>query len=191
MSHTPRAILLLSRLSLVAFLLVTVAVFAQETQETSEEAKQEVVAPTTAASNGDLAKATQNPIASLISVPIQNNTNFNFGPAARTQDVLQVSPVIPVKLSADWNLVTRIIQPIVWQPYPTTSTGGQYGFDDMNPSFFLVPAKPSKLIWGFGPTFILPTATNSILGQGKLSMGPGFVALTQPGPWTLGVLANK
>ena len=62
---------------------------------------------------------------------------------------------------------------------------------DMNPTFFLVPKK-SKIIWGIGPTFVLPTATNTTyLGQGKLSLGPSVVALVQPGPWTLGVLANN
>src|SRR5205823_3365086 len=60
-----------------------------------------------------------------------------------------------------------------------------------NPTFFLSPGKPSKLIWGVGPAFVIPIATNDILGQGKFSMGPSVVALTQPGPWTLGFLINN
>ncbi len=69
-------------------------------------------------------------------------------------------------------VISRIIQPFVWQPYPNRNSGGAYGLGDMNPSFFLSPRKPEKLIWGVGPALVLPTATNDILGQGKLSLGP-------------------
>ena len=47
------------------------------------------------------------------------------------------------------------------------------------------------LIWGVGRTFVIATATNDILGQGKLSLGPSVVVLTQPGPRTIGALANN
>ncbi len=162
---------------------------------------------------GDLQKAVQNPVASLISVPIQNNSNFGIGPFARTQDVLNIQPVIPVQANANWNLIIRWIAPIVWQPAPGTAnlevygieentpayfaaqalqkSAGVYGFGDMSPTFFLSPAKPSKLIWGVGPYFILPTATSRVLGQGKLSIGPSIVVLLQPGPWTIGALVNN
>lgn len=140
--------------------------------------------PAAAQDTAALAKATQNPVASLISVPFQNSSNFGVGPYNRTQDVLNIQPVIPIRISENWNLITRIIQPIVWQPYPASSAGGQSGFGDMNPTFFLSPVKPSKLIWGAGPAIVIPTATSALLGQGKLSMGPSVVALTQPGPWT-------
>ncbi len=137
-----------------------------------------------------LQKAVQNPVANLISAPLQNSANFGVGPYDRTQDVLNFQPVIPVKLGENWTLITRVIQPFVWQPYPAPTTG-EYGLGDMNPTFFLSPQRPGKVIWGAGPAFIIPTATNKILGQGKFSMGPSFVALTQPGPWTLGVLVNN
>lgn len=142
-------------------------------------------------STQSLQKATQNPVANLISVPIQNNFNLGVGPYSRTQDVLNIQPVIPTKLNDHWNLISRIIQPIVWQPYPTAPTGGQYGLGDMNPTFFLSPGKPGKIIWGAGPSFVIPTATNNLLGQGKFSIGPSVVALSQPGNWTIGVLINN
>ena len=138
-----------------------------------------------------LAKETQNPVASLISVPLQNNANFGIGPYNRTGDIFNIQPVIPVKLSEKVMLINRIIQPIVWQPYSAQTMGGQFGFGDMNPTFFLSPAKPGKLIYGVGPTFILPTATSTQTGQGKFSLGPSVVALMQPGHWTLGVLINN
>jgi len=138
-----------------------------------------------------LAKATQNPVANLISVPFQNNTNFAIGPYDRTQNILNVQPVIPTRLSPHVMLISRIIQPIVWQPYSAQTTGGEFGFGDMSPTFFLSPANPGKLIWGAGPAWVFPTATNQLLGQGKVSVGPSVVALLQPGHWTLGVLVNN
>jgi len=138
-----------------------------------------------------LQKATQNPVADLISVPLQDNSNFAIGPNNRTQNVLNIQPVIPSHLTPNWNLITRIIQPIVWQPYSNSNSGGDYGFGDMNPTFFFSPANPGKLIWGVGPAFVFPTATDPSLGQGKWSIGPSFVALAQPGHWTLGALVNN
>ena len=138
-----------------------------------------------------LAKATQNPVASLISVPFQNNTNFAIGPYNRTQNILNIQPVIPAKIASNWMLISRIIQPILWQPYSTQNTGGEFGFGDMSPTFFLSPAKHGTLIWGAGPAWVFPTATNQLLGQGKVSVGPSVVALMQPGHWSIGALVNN
>lgn len=139
----------------------------------------------------ELAKATQNPVASLISVPIQNNSNFGIGLYNRTSNVLNIQPVIPMKLTDKIMLINRVIQPIVWQPYAKEPVGGQFGIGDMNPTFFLSPARPGKFIYGVGPAFILPTATSAQTGQGKFSLGPSVVALVQPGHWTIGVLINN
>src|ERR1700733_6196616 len=147
-------------------LLFSPVVLSAQTAPASSTAKAQAAAP--AANDADaLAKATQNPVASLISVPIQNNSNFAVGPYNRTQDVLNIQPVIPARISENWMLISRIIQPIVWQPTAAATTGGQYGIGDMNPTFFLSPAKPGKLIWGLGPAIVLPTATSTALGQGK------------------------
>jgi hypothetical protein len=154
--------------------------------------------PAAAVNAEELRKQAQNPVASLISVPIQDNFNFNISPSDRTQNVLNIQPVIPVSLSKNWNLIVRWITPIVYQPLPvpqasgpTLQSTGVYGLGDMNPSFFIVPKK-SKIIWGVGPTFILPTATNTTyLGQGKFSMGPSAVVIWQPPHWTIGALANN
>jgi hypothetical protein len=174
------------------FFLAAATLVAQENPvepEGTQVATQET--PAAAVNADELRKAVQNPVANLISVPVQNNTNFAFGPFDRNQDVLNIQPVIPFKLSEDWLLIARIIQPIVWQPFPTANTGGQYGLGDMNPSFFLSPRKPGKLIWGVGPAFVIPTATSNLLGQGKFSLGPSLVVLAQPKNWTVGALVNN
>jgi hypothetical protein len=148
--------------------------------------------PVEAANTDALRKAAQNPVASLVSVPIQNNTNFGVGPDDRTQNVLNIQPVIPMRVSENWNLIARIITPIIYQPTVSQPVNqGAFGFGDLNPSFFFSPAKPHKIIWGAGPAVILPTATNPVLGQGKWSLGPSVVVLAQPGKWTLGALVNN
>ena len=145
-------------------------------QETPQEQKQEAQRPDAKASAGDLAKATQNPVASLISVPLQNFTDFNIGPFNRNRNtVIQAQPVIPISLGQNWNLITRTIGALVFQPDITQPHQGTFGLNDINPSFFLSPANPGKLIWGVGPTFLLPTATDNVLGTGKFSIGPGVV----------------
>jgi len=175
------------------FLVVTASpLFAHNATPAASPSKADQAPPASEeAAAEQLQKAVQNPVASLISVPLQNNMNLSYGPFNRTQDVLNIQPVIPVHITKNWNLITRVIQPIVWQPYPNQNTGGEYGLGDMNPTFFLSPAKPGKLIWGAGPTMVIPTATSTITGQGKLSLGPSLVLLTQPPHWTLGVLANN
>ncbi|MBB5328222.1 hypothetical protein [Tunturiibacter gelidoferens] len=168
---------------LVILGLSAATLFAQDAPVTPAP-KVQAAAPATAPSASDadaLAKATQNPVASLISVPIQNNSNFAVGPYNRTQDILNIQPIIPARISENWMLISRIIQPIVWQPYAAEATGGEYGIGDMSPTFFLSPAKPGKIIWGVGPAMVFPTATSTTLGQGKLSFGPSVVALIQPG----------
>ena len=180
---------------------VAVAAFAQEPnpnfneepdQETPQQQKQEAQKPDAKASAGDLAKATQNPVASLVSVPLQNFTDFNIGPFGRDRNtILQFQPVIPIQLSENWNLITRTIGALVYQPNISQPQQGTFGLNDINPSFFLSPAKAGKLIWGAGPTFLLPTASDNVLGTGKLSIGPGVVVAVQPGKWTLGVLVSN
>ena len=139
----------------------------------------------------ELAKKTQNPVADLISIPFQNNFNFGVGPKNVTQYVLNVQPVIPFKLTEEWNLITRTILPIINQPSPADGIQSNFGVGDLNPTLFLSPAKPGALIWGVGPTFTVPTATDTALGSGKWSMGPAAVVLTMQGPWVVGALANQ
>jgi hypothetical protein len=144
-----------------------------------------------ASGDDDLAKQTQNPVADLISVPFQNNTTYNIGPNERASNTLNIQPVIPVHLSQHVMLISRIIAPIVFQPDLTNPGGGSSGFGDINPTFFFSPAKPGSFIWGVGPAFVLPTATQRDVGSAKWSAGPAAVALLQPGPWTFGVLARQ
>ena len=180
--------------TLVAFLLLPPAPLkAQDTPLGTPGTQAATEETQVAATNSDaLRKAAQNPVANLISVPVQNNNNFGISPGSRIQDILNIQPVIPIRVSENWNLINRIITPIIYQPISNEPVNqGAYGFGDLNPSFFFSPSKLHKLIWGVGPTFVLPTATSPVLGQGKWSAGPTAVVLSQPGRWTLGALVNN
>src|SRR5208282_5687533 len=173
---------------------------AQEEAPVNPEGTQVATQETPAAASNaeELRKQSQNPIANLISVPIQNNDNFGIQPANRVQNVLNIQPVIPFTISKNWNLITRWITPIIYQPLPLPGAPeplaqqtGVSGLGDLNPSFFLSPKK-GKVIWGVGTTLVLPTATNTTyLGQGKLSIGPSVAALVQPSHSTIGFLINN
>lgn len=147
-------------------------------------------APAPAADASELAKKTQNPVSDLISLPFQNNFNFGAGSKDEMIYVLNVQPVIPFRLGAEWTLITRTIVPVIHQPSLFPGSESAFGLGDINPTFFLSPAKPGRLIWGVGPTFTLPTATDDLLGSDKWSAGPAAVVLSMRGPWVFGVLAS-
>jgi hypothetical protein len=136
----------------------------------------------------ELAKKLQNPVSDLISVPFQNNTDFDVGPSDRTRNTLNFQPVIPVGLGEHVNLINRFILPLVSQPDPHANTHS-FGLGDLSATFLFSPARPGRLIWGIGPSFLLPTSTGDIVGTEKWSVGPAAVALVQPHPWTIGVIA--
>jgi hypothetical protein len=143
-------------------------------------------------STEELAKETQNPVADLISVPLQSNFNFGAGVHANKMIyVLNIQPVIPIHITENWNLITRTIMPVINQPSLGPGLGTATGLGDINPTVFLSPAKPGELIWGVGPTLTLPTATDRLLGSGVWSMGPAGVVLTIQGHWVLGALLNN
>jgi hypothetical protein len=142
-------------------------------------------------SESELAAKSQNPVADLISIPFQNNLNFSIGPHDRKQNVLNIQPVIPFHLNEEWNLITRTILPLVYQPDVADRDGGTFGLGDINPSLFLSPAKPGGLIWGVGPTFLLRTGTQDEVSAEKWGLGPTAVALFTPKPWVIGALVNN
>ena len=138
-----------------------------------------------------LRRAAQNPVANMISLPLQNNTNFNYGRYKQDQNVLNFQPVIPFKLNDDWNLITRWITPLGYQPQLSPTGQREFGLGNLTPSFFLSPAHSGEVIWGAGPILYLPTATDKSLGTNKWGGGPSFVALTIQGPWVVGALINN
>src|SRR5262245_534454 len=141
--------------------------------------------------SAELAKQLSNPVSSLVSVPFQFNWEQNVGPSKLTRFVLNVQPVMPFTLNGDWNLIVRLIAPLISQPPLFDGGSATFGISDITTSFFFSPAKSTKLIWGVGPVIVLPSTSEPTLGSWKWSAGPTIVALKQTGPWTLGALWNQ
>jgi len=143
--------------------------------------------------DADLAQELSNPLADLMTIPIQMNYDHDIGPLDDGWKLqTNIQPVIPFKLNVDWNLISRTIVPVIYQDDIVPGAGSQFGLGDINLSLFFSPRKPTSggLIWGIGPVLLLPTATDSLLGAKKWGAGPAAVALTMRGPWTVGLLAN-
>jgi len=140
-----------------------------------------------AQSASDLAETAANPIADLISFPLQLNNDFGLGEFDRTRNVLNVQPVIPL---AGGRVITRTVIPFVWIPDIGSQSGTfSSGLSDIQLTAFYVP-ESQGLTWGVGPVFEFPTG-GSERGSKKWSVGPSVVVLAQPTPWTFGLLVNN
>jgi len=139
----------------------------------------------------ELAKKLNNPVASLISVPIQNNWDFGIGPENAMKYTANIQPVIPITLNKDWNLILRTILPVIYAESPVKGGADHSGLGDVTQSFFLSPKAPvGGWILGAGPVGYYPTASERELGGGKWGAGPTIVALRQEHGFTYGILAN-
>ena len=148
-------------------------------------------APSTASATNSAQQA-QNPLTPLYSIINENDTNFGVGPLRGTQNVLLVEPVTPIRLTPDFNLVTRWITPVIREPALAPSIPSEFGLGNVQPQFFFTPAHQGDgFVWSLGPNLWLPTATDKTLGVNRFGGGPTGVALEVQGPWLYGVLADN
>ena len=139
-----------------------------------------------------LAEKLQNPVGDLISVPFQNNTNFGVGPHNGTQNVLNIQPVIPIHVNADWNVITRTILPLVWNPSFGPGQDATFGSAPTVFTAFLSPTVPvDGWVWGAGPVAQIPTMSSTTLGSNIWGMGPSAVIVRTSHPWVYGALVNN
>jgi hypothetical protein len=144
------------------------------------------------ASATELAKKLQNPIGDIYSVPFQNNTNFNVGPHKGTQNILNIQPVVPIHLNENWNLITRTIVPLVWNPSNRPGQSVPFGVAPTSFSAFLSPKQADDgWVWGVGPIAQVPTITSKTLGSNVWGLGPAAVVVKLAGPIVTGALLNN
>src|SRR5271157_1122204 len=163
--------------SLLALSALSVGAAAQTAPAQSPQVR--LQPPDTEANNaGDndataLAKKLQNPIGDLYSIPFQNNTNFNYGPHKGTQDILNIQPVIPIHVTPDWNVITRTILPLIWNPSLQPAQTVPFGSGPTTFSAFLSPSQPvNGWVWGVGPVVQVPTISSATLGSNVWGAGP-------------------
>ena len=140
----------------------------------------------------ELAKKLSNPIASLISLPLQNNTDYGIGPMKGTRNTLNIQPVVPISISKNVNMIARLIVPVTTQYNITKAGEKQSGLSDATLSAFFSPKNTKNgITWGAGPAFVLPIGTNDYLTFKKFCIGPTAIGLRQTGGWTYGALVNQ
>jgi hypothetical protein len=179
-----------------AGILITIAGEAARAQTETDSARADRHAKTEAS----LAKAAQNPVANMISLPLQYNFYTAGGLGSESMMVLNVQPVLPLSIGKDWLIVSRTIVPFTSVPLPAlipavgaSPLGGPRasGIADIQEQAYFTSAKPGKVTWAAGPIFSFPTATNNVLRTGQWGLGPTAVALVMPGPWVIGTLVNN
>jgi hypothetical protein len=129
----------------------------------------------------DLRKLARNPVGDAVKVPFAESISFDAGPYDRISSSLQILPLIPLQISTNWLLIPRIATtPVAYQPDVTRAGGGSTGIGDTVATFFITPAHTGRIIWGVGPSLLIPTATNSDIGAGKWDLGLSVAVLAQP-----------
>ena len=137
-----------------------------------------------------LAKASQNPVSALVSVPFENNTTFNNGTEDAVVNILNVKPVVPASIGENWNLINRAIVPVIYQDERFPGEGDVFGLGDITYQGFFSPAKSGKFIWGIGPQLQMPTGMDRLTSN-QWALGPAAVGLIMPGQWVLGLLVSN
>ena len=180
----------------VLILAVVVSSASARAQDGTDSAKADAAkAAAQHSTESDLAKQSQNPVANLISLPLQYNYYTAGGLGENSEMVLNVQPVLPLPIGERWLLISRTIVPFVSIPIPPPPgfigdirTGGTA---DIQEEVFFTKKAPEKFTWGLGPIFSFPTATNRLARTGQWALGPTAVGLVTPGPWVIGVLVNN
>jgi hypothetical protein len=140
----------------------------------------------------ELRDLARNPVADAIKVPFVDSINFDAGPYDRTSNSLQLQPVIPLQISKNWLLVPRVMATaLAYEPDVTRRNGSTTGLGDTIATFFFTPFRARKLIWGLGPSLLIPTATDAKLGVGKWDVGPSVAVLAEPDWGSVGVVVQN
>lgn len=153
----------------------------------AQEAPPPAPSPAGGLTDQELAISVHNPFEDFVKIPIESTTGFQVGHNHNAGDSLNIEPLVPISLNADWDLFARPSLSVTYLPSPHE----QFGLEDLQASFLLAPAKATAWIWGVGPIFQFPTATSKELGTGRWSAGPTAALVYSEGPWSNYVLAYQ
>ena len=148
-----------------------------------------------------------NPVSDAWLLFVENDyTLLDTPEGSQWQNATTIQPVMPVPiLDGEWNLVNRIVAGVVSSPlaedFDSPSFFDQRTTGNTDTVFFSLaaPNRDDGFIWGLGPTFSLPTATQDVLGSEKWAAGPAALAVRlgnsfgDPGTlesWNIGFLAQ-
>jgi len=192
--NNDRRVLVVAALGFMLIAVATNVSYAQQPETDSARADRHAKA------EASLAKQSQNPVANMVSLPLQYNYYTAGGLGSASEMVLNVQPVLPLPIGKNWLIVSRTIVPFVSIPVPvgglvgTTSpvvTPQFGGVADIQEQAYFTSSKPGKFTWAVGPVFSFPTATNRLARTGQWGLGPTAVGLVMPGPWVIGALVNN
>jgi hypothetical protein len=129
----------------------------------------------------NLEKLARNPVGDAVKIPLAESINFDAGPYGRTSNSLQIQPTIPFPIAEDWLLIPRIVATLAaYEPEVSQASGGSIGLGDTVATLFLTPAHTGMVVWGVGPSLLIPTATDTNTGLGKWGLGPSLAFVVQP-----------
>jgi hypothetical protein len=129
----------------------------------------------------DLEKLARNPVGDTVKIPLAESINFDAGPYGRASNSLQIQPTLPFPIAKEWLLIPRIVATLAdYEPEVSQASGGSLGLGDTVATFFLTPAHTGMVVWGVGPSVLIPTATDTNTGAGKWGLGPSLALVLQP-----------
>jgi len=167
------------------FLLITVSILSITTVAQDKPQSESTSAQ-------ELADKLSNPVANMISVPVQSNLDYDIGKNNGSKYTINVQPVIPIRITQNLNLITRYIIPVIDQRDVTGENSGETGLSDATVSAWFSPAHSKNgWIWGAGPAFLIPIGTDDLLSTRKWAVGPTALALRQSHGLTYGFLVNQ
>jgi hypothetical protein len=165
------------------------AAFAQDAKPSTAPA------PSGAVDKVDIAKKLANPIANMISVPLQYEFSRGVGATqGGSEQTLLFQPVMPFNLGGG---DTFIVRPIVAGVREVNVQGasGQpysgYGIANVTIESFYAPNTNSSWIWGVGPYLQSPSGNSGKFGSQQTGVGVTGVVLNRAGPWTYGLLGYQ
>jgi hypothetical protein len=135
----------------------------------------------------NLVKQANAPISSIFQIRLQDTYVPRFTDVDGQGNTLSVAMTMPLP---KYRLLPLPQLSIMALPAAVTLPNGMTGLGDLRFLDIAVLDAGHGVIWGVGPTFVFPTASERTTGQGKFQVGPAAAIAYAPARWLVGVLAE-